>query len=317
MLEALVLSLGLMDQSYFLKEDLREKFMALLEGLRDQPVVILIGTPSICDIAHYHELPFYAAYKWTKGGTVRPFPPANFGHIILSSTESDEIRILPLVDNSHKMPMPGAPKKSPPPPGTNLNKLTVSYDAVWNKLAAEQFGWAGGKVVFAVVCGPALSNICSVSLVNYQHPATAAATVSSAKVPDYYFVKTPLSPPLPDKTGINIAIPEKQKIVPGKPFALYGSFALPGSTGKDVLIHLLFTQPSTPGISDYTVTIPHEALIINNGTAKGHFLFDVMGTMYWKPGERFDVPESLYVSAVCRGVFSGPKLFGFIQEKTD
>jgi hypothetical protein len=314
MLEALVLSLGLMDQSYFLREDLRDRFIALLEGLREQQVVVLLGAPNTCDMTNYHELPFYTAYKWTKGASIRPFPPADFGNIILSSTENGEIRVLPLIDNSHKMPMPGPLKKSPPPPGTNLKKLTVTYDGVWNQLTEDQLRWAGNTIAFAVICGPAISNVRTVSLNSNQQSTPAAIAASPSKAPEYYFVKTPQSPALPESIGINVSVPQKQKIVPGKPCALYGSFALPSASGNNILIHLLFSQPTTPGMNEYTVTIPHDAPAVKNGIAKGYFLFDVMNTMYWKTGKRFDVPESLYVSAVCKGVFSSPKLCSFVSE---
>jgi hypothetical protein len=48
--------------------------------------------------------------------------------------------------------------------------------------------------------------------------------------------------------------------------------------------------------------------------SRGYFLFDLMNTMYWKPGDRFDVPETLFVSAVCKGVFNNPKELTFIRE---
>jgi hypothetical protein len=153
-----------------------------------------------------------------------------------------------------------------------------------------------------------------VSLENNHQSEPAASTLSPVKSPEYYFVKTPSSPPLPDSIGINVTVPQKQKIVAGKPFVLYGSFALNCAAGKDIRIHLLFDEPASPELNEYTVTIPHDALAINNNVAKGYFLFDLMGTMYWKTGKRFEAPKSLYVSAVCKGVFCSPKLFEFVSE---
>jgi hypothetical protein len=212
------------------------------------------------------------------------------------------------------MPMPGTPKKSPPPPGTNLNKLTIGYDGQWNGFPAQYMGWAGEEMAAAVVCGPAISNIRKIKLVNHPSSKTMPFQGTTFKGSDYYYVKTKQSPQVPEFLGINISAPEKKKIAPGEPSVLSGSFLLPDAKGKDILIHLLFSRPSIPGLYSYTVSIPYAACEHKDTMSRGYFLFDLMNTMYWKPGDRFDVPETLFVSAVCKGVFSNPKELTFIRE---
>jgi hypothetical protein len=314
MLEALVLSLGLMDQSYFIKEDLRDRFIGLLENLQGQHIAVLIGCPRKWDMHAHKDFPVYVAYKWAEGASIRSFPPADYGYIIVSSLSNGDIRIVPLIENAGKIPLPAPPKKSPPPPGTNVNKVTISYDGDWKVLSGESMQWAGEKIAIAVVCGPTISNTCSIAISDNHKGLPAASPTASAKSTDYYFVKTKQSPALPDSTGINFSFPEGKKVLPGEPYPLYGSFVLPHDDDKDVLIHLLFSQPKIPGIQTYPVVIPKNAFKISKGKAQGYFLFDMMKTMYWKRGERFDVPDTLFVSGVSKGVFSDPVVLKLKQK---
>jgi hypothetical protein len=38
-----------------------------------------------------------------------------------------------------------------------------------------------------------------------------------------------------------------------------------------------------------------------------------MKTMYWKRGERFDVPETMFVSGVYKNIFSNPVLLKLVK----
>jgi hypothetical protein len=304
-----------MDQSYFLKEDLRDRFIGLLENLHGQQIAILIGCPKLWDMQTYKELPVYAAYKWSEGALIRSFPPADFGYIVASSLSNGDLRIIPLVDNPGKVPLPVSPKKSPPPPGANVNKVTISYDCDWKLLARERMEWAGEKIAIAVVCGPTLSNVCSISVSNTAKGIPAVSPTTATKSSDYYFAKNKQSPAIPPSTGISFSFPEGKTVHPGEPFPLYGGFNLPCNDDNDILIHLIFSQPKVPGIQTYSVVIPKNTFKISNGMAQGYFLFDMMSTMYWKPGERFDIPDSLFVSGVCKNVFSKPIVMDLKKDK--
>jgi hypothetical protein len=314
MLETLVLSLGLIDQFFVQREDLRDRFLAVLENLNEQQVVVLLGVPKSWDVEKYPQFPLYGAYKWTDGTGAKSFPPADFGFIVLSSIDNGNVRIIPLVDNSRKMPLSNIPEKSPPPPGTDMDKTTVSYDAGWLQVAADRISWAGGKIAVVVLCGPTMSNVGIATLRNNTNPGRPFPAVSQQKAPDYYFVKTPQSPPIPESIGINVAVPQKKKVITGEPCALFGSFALPSVPHTAVVIHLLFSSADKPGIHEYSVTIPPEATSMKDSIARGYFLFDMMKTMYWKPGQRFDVPEKLFISAVSRQVFCAPMACSFVSE---
>jgi hypothetical protein len=315
MLEALVLSLSLMDQSYYLKEDLRERFMGLLESLHGQQIAILIGCPKLWDMQTYKEFPVYTAYKWPEGVLIKSYPPADFGYIVVSSLTNGGIRIFPLVENPEKIPLPESSKKSPPPPGANVNKITVSYDTDWKLLPSEHMQWAGEKIAIAILCGPTVSNVCSILLTNAAKGIPAVAPTASIKSSGYYFVKNKQSPPIPDATGISFSSPEGRIVYSGEPFPLYGSFNVPGTENKDICIHLLFSQPTIPGLVSYPVIIPKNAFKISNGMAHGYFIFDMMETMYWKPGERFDIPVSLFISGVYKNVFSTPMVMNLKRDK--
>ena len=216
MLEILVLSLGFTDQSYFGKDDLRDRFYSLLENVHDQRVAVVMGTPVVWDMGKYCDMPVYIAYKWSKGPNIAPVFPPDDGYIVCSSVTNDEIRILPLVDNSHKTPSSETLSPTPPPPGINPNKLTVSFDGLCNGFSKNDMEWAGEEIAVAVVCGPAISNVRNIKLVNNQPVKSTQVPDPIFKGKDYYYVKSKHSPQIPLSPGIAFAETEKVKIEPGK-----------------------------------------------------------------------------------------------------
>jgi hypothetical protein len=313
MLEALILSLSLSDQSYYGREDLRDHFISLLKKMPDQHVAVILGTPGIWDMNKYPEMPLYIAYKWTEGPDITPVSPPDDGFIVCSSVLNDGIRILPLIDNSHKMPLADVPPVTPPPPGTDMNTVTTGYDGLWNRFSARDMGWAGEELAMAVVCGPVISNVRTIKLVNRHPVKTAQVPDQTIKGPDYYHVKSKRSPQIPASPGIAFAETGNMKIVPGEPGMLHGSYCVPDTRGKDIIIHLLFSRPSHPGLSCFTVSIPYASSKCTDSMCRGYFLFDVMNTMYWKRGERFDVPETMFVSGVYKNIFSNPVLLKLVK----
>jgi hypothetical protein len=133
-----------------------------------------------------------------------------------------------------------------------MDKLTTGFDGEWNQLAADKLNWAGSEFAFAVLCGPAISNVRTVKL-----------------------------------TG------NEQQL------------------RNDITIHLLFSSTTAPGMHTFQVKIPKSAIEIKENTAYGYFLFDIMDSMYWKEGERFAMPDSIFISAVYKNYFSKPGLIVF------
>lgn len=311
MLEVLVLSLGLLDQAYFLKEDIRDKFFNLLQSLPEQQLVVLLGLPELWDIKKNTELHYYSAYKWTSGKSIESFPPEKYGVIVLSSLKTGEIRILPLIDNSHKMPMPISGKKPSPPAGAKLDKKTIGYDESWGNLLVNDVAWAGGDIAIAVLCGSTISNVRKLVLQPIFLVEEKLQLSNDTNISNSFFEKTIYSPDIPDSIGINISIADKQERTLKESYIIYGSFKLLYENNEDIVIHLLFADPSVPGLHEYSARIPQIKISVKGNSLEGYFTFDIKSTAFWNPDKKNISIPSLFISTVCKGVFSAPQRFAF------
>ena len=296
------------DEDYYGRVDIGETLVNALDSV-DESYRLLIAAPSVFDPAKRKQLPVIAAWKINSRDN-HLFHPMSAGQVVLSSIETGRIFCVPLVDYSHKMPAYNNESvESAPPAVENTGDITYSYN--YHVRSLKDFPAEEGTVAVAVLCGNMLSNVRHLSVVASKQPASAAqaaTTVSPAENPRYYFVQSPQSPAVPTSDGVVFST-EKNRVEPGRPYMLYGSFRFTSKEQHpgDIRLHLLLVKTGTSGDPFHIeVIVPNEFIRRNGTDATGHFMVDLMKVFFYQPDVRFDIPVETYVTAIRGCIFSGP-----------
>lgn len=246
------------------------------------------------------------------------YHPSTWGHVLISSLTDGSLTILKLVDRSSKMPVykEDAAKKNVNKRNPNKSAPVFDYPYFRKELKiGKDVLLKNGNYAIGVISGDIMSEFQQVVVTSgtgadSRNDSSSASLSSTEKQDVYLFTKTHYSPPVPIKPGIALAAISQEKVQKGKPFMVYGSIrkAVDKSSGINLplVVHILISGPEEPDLSHYQITIPVTMQKKENDCIVSHFAFDCMKDFFYLEGDRFDVPEFIFISAIHEELHAGP-----------
>lgn len=311
MLDALLAALP--DAAYFEQrnfgDDMREKLRA-----EDIPFAGYLRGAAVWDLVAH---PAYPVYSISKTNTEdNQGLHTSYGNAVLSSLETGELLVLPMKDDSGKMPMAERPKPARAP--SNLPRAkTYSVDDLWKTIKVDDLCGGYGAYQAFLRAG------------NFQSQPYRFNAVPDSKKPHtrpYEAVlKTKATPgknvfgiPGADFHAAPGAVPPKEPgvtLVHGKPysengvrhFPVSGSFRFAAQWPKDaerLPLHFLIAERNDADLAVHTLWLYRDKSHIQDGAYTGQFNFDlanlfIAGDGISKP------PKEAWINVVHRG-WQGP-----------
>jgi hypothetical protein len=311
MLDALLAALP--DAAYFEQrsfgEDMREKLRA-----EDVPFAGYLRGAAVWDLVAH---PAYPVYSISKTNTEdNQGLHMGYGNAVLSSVETGELLILPMKDESGKMPMAERPKPVRLPSHLPRAK-TYSVDDLWKTFKVDD------------LCGGYGSYQAFLRAGNFQSRPYPFKAVSDPKKPHarpFEAVLKAKGAPGENEFGIPGAsfsaapgaIPPKEPglaLVHGKPysengihhFPVSGSFRFAGEWPKDaerLPLHILIAERNDADLAVRTLWLPRAKCHFHDGAYTGHLNFDLANLFPAGDGVS-KPPKEAWISTVHRG-WQGP-----------
>lgn len=311
MLDALLAALP--DAAYFEQrnfgDDLREKLRA-----EDVPFAGYLRGAAVWDLVAH---PAYPVYSISKTNTEdNQGLHMRYGNAVLSSVETGELLVIPMRDDSGKMPLARIPAPTRKPNNLPLAK-SYSVDDVWRLLKTDDL--CGGYGVYQAFLRAG----------NFQsQPYRFKAVPDSRKQDPKPFESVLKAKGAPGKNEFGItgasfaaapgAVPPKEPgliLVFGKPysengvrhFPASGSFRFAGEWPKDserLPLHILVAERNDAALAVNTLWLPRAKCRFQDGTYSGHFNLDLASLFIAGDGVS-KPPKEAWINAVHRG-WQGP-----------
>lgn len=311
MLDALLAAFP--DSAYFEQQDFGADIRTKLRA-SDIAFAAYLHGAGVWDMAKHAAYPVYSITKTNTedNAEIR----VGYGSMVLSSIETGELLVYPMMDNSGKTPAEN-PDKPARPPSNIPRAKTYAVDDLWRTLSVKDLQGGRGEYQAFLHAGDFQSapfRFKAVPGPKYPENSPFEATLRSKAIPGTEPVgipgvvfQAPQDVHIPPETGLTL--------VPGKPIHTHGGVSYPASAtfrfpgawepGLERLpIHFLVGVREVQDPLVLTLWLPKSKCRFQDGSYSGAFRFD-LANLFLAPDGKAKPPEKAWISVVHRG-WQGP-----------
>lgn len=312
MLDALLAALP--DSAFFKQMEFTENFRQKLRS-SDIPFAGYLRGASTWDLSREPGFPIYAIAKTNTEDNIEP--KVGYGSMVLSSTETGELLIYPMKDESGKMPLAN-PRKPSRSPSDLPRAKTYSVDDLWRTLGVKDMRGGYGEYLaflhmggfqsqpyrFFVETGrdnPPIRPY-ETFLIDKEFPGKGESGIKEV---------TFTIPPVGDSAiafGLSLVLGKAHLDNGISSHPVTGSFKFSGpwpDRYERLPLHILVSVSEVKDISLNTLWLPRSKCQFKDGTYSGRFQFDLSALFLTPWDGKPKLPKRAWISAVHRG-WRGP-----------
>ncbi|MDQ3003699.1 MAG: hypothetical protein M3Y08_20875 [Fibrobacterota bacterium] len=290
--------------------DVREKLRA-----SDVPFAGYLRGAAVWDLAAQPTYPVYSITKTNTEDNAEIY--VGYGSAVLSSVETGELLVLPINDESGKMPEIDEAKPARAPSKRPRAK-TYSVDDYWRTFTAEDLGGGHGVYQAFLRAGNFQSQPYRFKAIPRVTPPPIRPFETSLKskglpgkgefgIQGATFTMVPESM-TPGVTGLTLVHKAPRTEHGVRHYPVHGNFRFAGEWPKNyerMPLHFLIGVKGERDLSFNTLWLPREKVQFKDGFYSGHFSFD-LGDLFIAPGDgKSKPPKEAWIGVVHRG-WSGP-----------
>lgn len=312
MLDALLAALP--DSAYFKQIDFHQEFRGKLLA-SDFPFAGCLRGAGIWELSREPGYPVYSIAKTNTENNSEP--KVGYGSMVLSSTETGELLIYPMKDESGKMPLAN-PLKPSRSPSNKPRPKTISVSKIWRTLEVKDMRDGYGEYLAFLHMGGFQSQPYRFQVEPGQENPAARTFESvliekgqslkgGSRIQEVEFIDYPENIPA---LGLGLTMSrDETRAENGKiSIPITASFRFSGSWPEKyerLPLHTLVSVAEVKGINFHTLWLPRSKCRFKDGSYSGRIRFDLADFWVTPWDGRPKLPKQAWISAVHRD-WNGP-----------